>query len=77
MAYFRGHRAARAEARQPPGTYVALSGGGQAFVPAPLPPKLEWTPDLVAAATEATRAGGAMPEQEETAPLTAPQTAAA
>ena len=54
MAYFRGHRAARAEARQPPGTYVALSGGGQAFVPAPLPPKLEWTPDLVAAATEAT-----------------------
>lgn len=42
-----------AAVHQPPGIYVPLSGGGRAFVPAPLPPRLEWTPDLVAAASEA------------------------
>lgn len=41
------------ELRQPPGTYVAVSGGGRAFVPAPLPPKLEWTPDLLQAVSQA------------------------
>jgi len=41
------------ELRQPPGPYMAVSGGGRAFVPAPLPPKLEWTPDLLHAASEA------------------------
>lgn len=41
------------EVRQPPGSYVAIAGGGRAFVPAPLPPKLEWTPDLLHAASEA------------------------
>lgn len=47
---------ARARAlRQPPGTYVAVSGGGRAFVPAPLPPRLVWTPDLLHAVSEADR----------------------
>jgi Fic family protein len=32
---------------------VVVSGGGRAFVPAPLPPKLEWTPDLMQAVSEA------------------------
>jgi Fic family protein len=32
---------------------VAVSGGGRAFVPAPLPPKLEWTQDILHAASEA------------------------
>jgi len=41
------------ELKQPPGSYVAVSGGGRAFVPAPLPPKLEWTPDILHAASEA------------------------
>ncbi len=41
------------ELRQPPGSYVAVSGGGRAFVPAPLPPKLEWTQDILHAASEA------------------------
>lgn len=41
------------ELRQPPGSYVAVSGGGRAFVPAPLPPKLDLTPDLLHAASEA------------------------
>jgi Fic family protein len=38
---------------QPTGRYIALSGGGRAFVPAALPPKLDWTADLLAAATQA------------------------
>lgn len=41
------------ELRQPPGSYVAVSGGGRAFVPAPLPPKIGWTHDVLHAATEA------------------------
>ena len=41
------------EAQQQPGRYVPLPGGGRAFVPAPLPPKLEWSTDLLAAASEA------------------------
>lgn len=40
------------ELRQPPGEYVAVSGG-RAFVPAPLPPKLEWTPELFNSVSEA------------------------
>ena len=39
--------------RQPPGSYVAVSGGGRAFVPAPLPPQLDWTRDILNAASEA------------------------
>jgi Fic family protein len=39
--------------QQPPGTYTALPKGVRAFVPHPLPPKLEWSADIVAAATEA------------------------
>jgi Fic family protein len=41
------------ELRQPPGIYTGVSGGGRAFVPAPLPPTLEWTPDLLNAASNA------------------------
>lgn len=40
------------------GRYIALPGGGRAFVPPPLPPKLEWTPELLAKATEAAHALG-------------------
>lgn len=40
-------------AQQPPGTYVPLSGGVRAFVPAPLPPKLDWTPDVMSALADA------------------------
>ena len=40
------------EVRQPPGTYVTVAGW-RAFVPAPLPPKLEWTHDILHAASEA------------------------
>lgn len=39
--------------KEPSGRYVPLAGGGRAFVPAPLPPALEWTPDLAAAESEA------------------------
>jgi Fic family protein len=42
-----------AKAQQPPGTYTVLPKGMRAFVPHPLPPKLEWSADIVAAATEA------------------------
>jgi len=39
--------------REPSGRYIPLPKGGQAFVPAPLPPILAWSPDLVAAISEA------------------------
>lgn len=42
-----------ARAQQPPGSYTPLPRGARAFVPDPLPPKLEWSADIVAAATEA------------------------
>lgn len=42
-----------AKTQQPPGSYTALPKGVRAFVPDPLPPKLEWSADIVAAATEA------------------------
>lgn len=42
-----------ARAQQPPGIYTPLPRGVRAFVPDPLPPKLEWSADIVAAATEA------------------------
>lgn len=35
------------------GRYVPLAGGGRAFVPAPLPPVLTWTPELTAAEAKA------------------------
>lgn len=44
---------ALARVQQPPGVYTSLPKGVRAFVPAPLPPKLEWSSDIVAAATEA------------------------
>ena len=40
---------------KPSGRYVPLGGAGKAFVPAPLPPRLEWTPELVAALSSADR----------------------
>lgn len=39
--------------REPSGRYAPLAGGGSAFVPAPLPPHLAWSPELVAASSEA------------------------
>ncbi len=39
----------------PSGKYVAVSAGGEAFVPAPLPPEIAWTPSLVARLSEADR----------------------
>ena len=39
--------------KEPSGRYIALSEGGKAFVPNPLPPDLEWSPELVTAASEA------------------------
>lgn len=41
------------EVQQPPGTYVPLSGGARAFVPAPLPPRLDWTPEVMSALADA------------------------
>ncbi|MDB6038016.1 MAG: Fic family protein [Verrucomicrobiales bacterium] len=38
-----------------PGRKVACLGGFSAFVPAPLPPELEWTPNLVRALSDADR----------------------
>lgn len=37
----------------PSGKYVPIAGGGRAFVPTPLPPKLGWLPELVAAVADA------------------------
>lgn len=42
-----------AKLQQPPGGYAPLPKGARAFVPDPLPPKLEWSADIVAAASEA------------------------
>lgn len=42
-----------AKAQQPPGIYTPLTRGIRAFVPDPLPPKLAWSADIVAVATEA------------------------
>ena len=36
-----------------PGQWVQINGGNRAFVPAPLPPKIEWTQALMAASAEA------------------------
>jgi len=41
-----------------PGRHVTLPGGGRAFVPAPLPPQLEWTHDVITAASEASHVLG-------------------
>jgi Fic family protein len=48
-----------------PGRYVPLAGGGRAFVPAPLPPRIEWTPELVAAASDANHLLGRLAGQGE------------
>lgn len=45
-------------AQTPSGRYVPLPGGGRAFVPDPLPPRLEWTPALVTALSDADRLVG-------------------
>jgi Fic family protein len=47
----------------PSGRYLPLAGGGQAFVPAPLPPRLDWSPELVAALSEADRLLGRLAGQ--------------
>jgi Fic family protein len=39
--------------KEPSGKYVPLAGGGRAFVPAPLPPPIAWTPELAGAESEA------------------------
>jgi Fic family protein len=39
--------------KEPSGRHVPIAGGGRAFVPAPLPPALTWTRELVDAASEA------------------------
>ncbi len=49
---------AEAEKRQPHGRRVRASGGLFAYVPAPLPPALEWSASLVAALSAADRAVG-------------------
>jgi Fic family protein len=41
-----------------PGHYLKVAGGAKAFVPAPLPPSLTWTPTLVRALSDADRAIG-------------------
>jgi cell filamentation protein, protein adenylyltransferase len=41
-----------------PGRYVAGPEGARAFVPAPLPPSIQWTPSLVRALSDADRAVG-------------------
>jgi len=41
-----------------PGRYVKGAEGAKAFVPAPLPPSLTWTPELVRALSDADRAVG-------------------
>lgn len=48
---------------QPPGTYVAISGGGRAFVPAPLPPRIEWTPEIMRALADASLVVGRLSGQ--------------
>jgi cell filamentation protein, protein adenylyltransferase len=42
----------------PAGRLAHTSGGYWAFVPHPLPPAIQWTPDLVAVLSEADRALG-------------------
>src|SRR5438094_5818054 len=44
-----------APASAPPGRRVRCAGGYSAFVPDPLPPELEWTPQLVRALSDADR----------------------
>ncbi len=44
--------------RDPPGRRVRRPGGYSAFVPDPLPPRLEWTAELVAALSDADRQVG-------------------
>jgi Fic family protein len=41
-----------------PGRYIAGSEGARAFVPDPLPPVIDWTPELVRALSDADRAIG-------------------
>ncbi|MFB3890856.1 MAG: Fic family protein [Phycisphaerae bacterium] len=41
--------------QQPPGRFVRCAGGVQAFVPAPLPPEVNWTPRLMRALSDADR----------------------
>lgn len=48
---------------QPPGKYVPVAGGGKAFVPDPLPPRLDWSPELVAALSSADRLLGRLAGQ--------------
>lgn len=49
---------ARKKIAGPTGRYIALGDGGRAFVPPPLPPKLDWTGDILAATTEASHVLG-------------------
>ncbi len=44
--------------RRPHGRWVRCSGGYRAYVPEPLPPRLEWSASLAAALSEADRAVG-------------------
>jgi len=48
---------------KPPGKYVPLGGGAKAFVPDPLPPRLDWSPELVAALSRADRLLGRLAGQ--------------
>jgi Fic family protein len=48
---------------KPPGKYLPLAGGGKAFVPDPLPPRLDWSPELVAALSSADRLLGRLAGQ--------------
>jgi Fic family protein len=42
----------------PPGRKVHCEGGYEAFIPAPLPPRIQWVPELVCALSEADRSIG-------------------
>jgi Fic family protein len=47
-----------ARKRQPPGRHVRCAGGYRAYVPEPLPPRIEWSARLAAALSAADRAVG-------------------
>jgi Fic family protein len=48
---------------KPPGKYLPLASGGKVFVPDPLPPRLDWSPELVAALSSADRLLGRLAGQ--------------
>src|SRR3984893_9772122 len=55
--YFRRGKTAMPKAANIPGKSVSR-GSYSAFVPAPLPPELDWTPQLIGALSDADRLGG-------------------